>query len=108
LRYLAEITKGIKGTFLHYSPTRALAANAIARMAMIPSPSHSIEHPPPTLPLDRLLPEMHRLLRSDSFSLVGTPNPRCTRPDHRRFFRLLYALQVCLIGGGSFTQPPSG
>jgi hypothetical protein len=31
--------------FLHYSPTRALAVNAIVRIAMILSPSYSIERP---------------------------------------------------------------
>jgi len=43
LRYLAKITKGIEGLFLRYFPTRALAVNAIVRMAMILSPSYSIE-----------------------------------------------------------------
>jgi hypothetical protein len=35
LRYLAKITKGIEGMFLRYYPTKALAFNAIVRIAMI-------------------------------------------------------------------------
>ena len=31
--------------FLHYFPTRALAVNAIVRIAMILNPSYSIERP---------------------------------------------------------------